>query len=199
MRPIHKHISALLFIFCILVIGQSKSFGQGFRGGVVLGLNASQIDGDTLYGFNKAGLTVGGRLSYYTEKSWDICLEMLYSQRGSAIKLFTQNDNWINALNYLEIPIVFRLKDWYIEKEDYHKVRADAGLSYGYLFGVKSPVFGEELFKKNDISWLLGLGINFTKHIGASLRYTSSLGKVVNTETTKFHSYFLTLRTEYTF
>lgn len=187
----------LSFLLCIFLILAGSA--QGFKGSVILGINAAQIDGDTLYGFNKGGVSVGGRLSYSNDRSWDICLEMLYSQRGSAIKFFTTNENWINALNYIEIPAVFHLKDWYIEKDRYHKVRAEAGLSYGYLFQVKTPRFDESIFKTHDINWLAGLGFNFNRHIGIGLRYTSSFTNVVDNDISKFHSYFLTFRTEYTF
>ncbi|MEZ4910800.1 MAG: porin family protein [Saprospiraceae bacterium] len=186
----------VLFMICIL---HDFTVAQGFKGSLILGVNAAQIDGDSLYGFNKGGISVGGRLSYTNDKSWDVCMEMLYSQRGSAIEFFTSNENWKNSLNYLEIPVIFHLKDWYSDKDEYYKVRAESGISYGYLFQVKSPVFDEEIFKKHDVSWLVGVGYNFNKHLGIGIRYTSSFTKVVDNDISQFHSYFLTIRTEYTF
>ena len=176
--------------------------GQGFDGTAVIGFNAAQIDGDDWAGFDKLGLHVGGRLSYKMKENLDLSLEMLYSQRGASNKRFAKEEENNIDLNYFEVPLILSLKDWYIGTENYHKVRAEAGLSFGYLFEVKTTRFEEENFKKNDLSWILGVGYQFSKRIGISFRYTSSFFKIYNDnpeEADKLKSYFLTARTEFYF
>lgn len=174
---------------------------QRFKAAAILGVNASQIDGDSLYGFDKLGLTVGARLSYINNTKFDLALEMLYSQRGASSSIFKSNDPKKIKLNFLEIPVIISLRDWYIEKESYYKVRAETGLSYSYLFGVNTPGFDATALGKSDISWLIGAGINFTKRIGFSIRYTSSFLDIYKDkpDLITFKSYFITFRSEYNF
>ena len=194
-----KHLYIIILSFVIFC--SSNITAQRFKATAVIGANASKIDGDSLYGFNKIGLTVGGRLSYTNEKVWDVALEMLYSQRGSTDGLFRKESNKGIDLHYLEIPVLFSIRDWYMESDKYYKVRAEGGLSYGHLFQTDATGFNVDDLKKNDVSWIIGAGINFTKMLGISLRYTSSFIDLNHKlpEGNTFKSYFLTLRGEVNF
>lgn len=174
---------------------------QGFKAMAIVGLNASQIDGDNLYGFKKLGLSAGGRLSYTNVKTVDYSIEMLYSQRGSSVNYFNNREEEKINLNYLELPVIISLRDWFQEKDGYYKVRAEGGLSYGYLFGAQATGFDVTILRTHDISWLIGAGINFNKRIGFSIRYTSSFMDMFNDTPDKntYKSYFLTFRTEFNF
>lgn len=193
-------MSRQLILLCIvLTLVSGTSTAQRFRAMAIAGVNASQIDGDNLYGFNKLGVSAGGRISYNNTKSLDLSLEMLYSQRGSAVRVFNNNPGDKISLNYLELPVVISLRDWYVTDGEYHKVRVDGGFSYGYLFGVGTSTFKEEYFRKNDVSWLLGAGIRFTRVWGLSLRYTASLFNMYKdptAATSSLKGYFITLRSE---
>ena len=187
----------------IALFATSQMHGQvGFDFKAVVGLTLAQLDGDMLAGYNKPGISVGGRLSYALADEMDLSLEMLYSSRGSQEQLFGSNIN-ATTLQYIELPVIFSYKDWFIEGEDYHKVRVEAGLSYGFLFDFESENtlyrnIGEEI-QESDLSYVLGAGYQFTKRIGISLRYTRSLIDLYRPEDASLISYFLTLRAEYTF
>ena len=133
-----KKLSAILFqILFVLSVQTAQS--QGFDAALILGATAAQIDGDGLVGYHKVGLTGGIRASYPLEAKSDLGLELLFSQRGSRSPL-SESGALVNSttLNYLEIPVFYNYKDWYQEEEGYYKVRAEGGLSYGYLFSVVS-------------------------------------------------------------
>jgi len=193
----------ITLIFILGIACHFQGFSQGFKATGIVGLNASQIDGDDSHGFHKLGLSAGARLSYATDKSYDLSLEMLYSQRGSLVKpIDDKMPNFRIKLNYFEFPVVFSLRDWYIEADDFYKVRAEAGISYGYLFGIDAPGYDVTNFRTHDVSYLIGAGLNLTKRFAVSLRYTSSflkVYKVQNIDDRGLLSYFLTLRTEYSF
>ncbi|MBK6564973.1 MAG: PorT family protein [Saprospiraceae bacterium] len=196
-------------IFCILLltIYHQHGISQSFKASVVAGANMAQIDGDFLYGFKKTGLTAGGRISYPVTKNMFLNLELLYSERGSSVSYFEKNDSNKYSLRYLEIPLIFSIHDWFHEEKKYYIVRAEAGFSYGALFQLKvPPVVDENQFKKNDFSYILGLGFQFTKNIGLSLRYTRSINDMLDYNlpepdgrNLRFRGYFITGRLEYSF
>jgi hypothetical protein len=197
----------LIYILLFFVFGFSFGFSQGFKAGLILGMNAAQIEGDLLFGYNKLGISAGARVGYGIKENMDLSLEFIYSQRGAKERLFNKSQfNPDISLNYLELPIVFSLKDWLIENENYHKVRIDLGFSFGYLFskGANFDQFQPVLpdLEKIDFSYLAAVGFNFNRNIGFSIRYTRSLTPIYGAtdwDTNRMLSYFLTFRTEYNF
>jgi hypothetical protein len=185
----------------IIFLGCNLS-AQKFFASAVGGVNFAQIDGDNSAGFNKLKYTFGARIDYPIKPSVDICSELLYSGRGSRGRV---NPLQID-LNYIELPILVSLRDWYIEKEKYDKVRLDVGLSYAYLFSINTgntPISKlAEKGSKHDVSFTGGVAYMFTKKIGIGLRYTRAFFQFVKDEsldTGGFLSYFTSLRTEYHF
>lgn len=200
----------ILFRFVILFVlslSHNLSFAQGFSAAALLGVNASQIDGDDSAGYNKVGLTGGFKLFYPVTEKGDLSMELLYSQRGSrsALSLGGGNTFYIK-LDYIELPVSFVYKDWYMEDDKYYKVHAEAGLSYGRLFqtGSNISLYEEqpENFVKDDISYLASIAYRFNRNWGFTMRYTRSFRKLFKSEITGLtglQSYFLTFRGEYHF
>ena len=100
-QPINTMNRILVLIVIFSFTGFNKIWSQRFKAAAIIGTNLSQIDGDNLYGFKKIGLTAGGRLSYANEKTLDVALEMLYSQRGSSVNFFKNSDQEKIKLNCL--------------------------------------------------------------------------------------------------
>jgi hypothetical protein len=199
-----QNIKIVLFVFTLILVFTSRTtYGQGFKGSLLVGFNASQIDGDSLYGFNKLGWHIGGRISYPYKNNMDFSIEMLFSQRGSDLKLFAPAGPRRYSLNYFEIPFLYTIKDWYVEDKKFHRVRLDGGFSYGYLFDARSELIDPVRYKSHDLSWVLGAGFHFTRRLSTSIRYTSSLFDMLDPIDPKipsiFRGYFLTFRTEVNF
>ncbi len=193
-------IPFLIFLL-LMTVSITSVVGQRFKAMGIIGANTAQIDGDSLYGFKKLGISSGARLSYTNNKTWDLSLEMLYSQRGSSEKLFNTSKGRNINLNFIEFPVIFSLRDWYQEADKYYKVRVEGGLTYGYLFGAEADGYDVSEVRKNDISYLVAAGINFTKRLGFSMRYTTSFLNLYTGPRSdiNYKSYFLTFRTEYQF
>lgn len=207
------HLIGLILAFCCfiqVVTAQTRRF----HAGLIAGLNASQVDGDQLAGFNRLGITAGIRGSAVLSDKFDLNIEMLYSQRGSRPDLFNPLlDPDINiSLQYAEIPVYIGFYDWKVE--DYYKVKVHAGLSYGRL--VSASTLGanvddlvdqedlSELFNKNDLSWIIGGSIFFSPNIGLTIRYTRFVNKLFDPSKAgvngpALRSYFLTFRADYNF
>jgi len=188
-------------IIILLMVNLSTTEAQRFKGSAVFGLNLAQIDGDALAGFNKLGLTGGVKLAYPIKDNVDINLEMLYSQRGSNAGFgFGSQAESYTDLKYLEIPIYANIMDWFIAAEDYHKVKAHAGLNFSYLFAVDSSngaVSNDiDTYNRNNMGYLLGVDYMFTKNLGVTLRYSRAFNSIVDNRAI---SYWVTVRTEYSF
>lgn len=201
-----------VFVVILIVNNHQKAIGQvrspGFSAGGILGFTASQIDGDDLAGYNKLGLTVGIRTSYPFRKKSEWTLELLYSQRGSRSSLSLGSTGRTQQLHlqYIEIPVLYSYGDWWQEEDGYFKVRAEAGLSYGNLFSISSTnsFFNDqtELFRKNDLSYLMGIAYRFNSHWGMSFRFQRSFIRIFNSPNLQIRGlqvYFLSFRSEYHF
>lgn len=199
--------SSRLFLFTLLMIvaNFNEISAQRFGANLLLGANAAQINGDDLAGYNKVGLTGGIRTDYYLKPNMSLAFELLYSERGSQseLKLGATSNILKIKLNYIEVPVMFVIHDWYIEDPGYYKVKAEAGFSYGNLFNRSSinSFFEENLedFNSNDFSFLIGATFKINKNIGFTTRYTRSMNRLYGNEflVRDLFGYFLTFRFEY--
>lgn len=206
---IRKSIYSFLLPLFVLGIGVQDIQAQNrFNGALVFGLNASQIDGDLWAGYDKLGLMGGVKLDYRLDKPLYLSLELLYSERGSQSELRSDASVPLRkiGLQYIEIPVLVRYKDWWIETDGYYKVDAEAGFSYGYLFRSSSSQAGAtwdtQDFRQNDISLTVGANYFLTKHWGFGIRYTRSITRLYIspiTDETDLLGYFLSFRSTYQF
>ncbi|NNK89787.1 MAG: PorT family protein [Saprospiraceae bacterium] len=200
----------LRFVLFFLIVLFSLNFlnaQNAFRGSAVLGLTLAQIDGDGLLGYDKVGMSTGLKLSYEIRKKLDLNMELLYSQRGSQSGFLGSGDIQKTHLDYLEIPVYVSIKDWYIDGEDYYKIKLHAGLTYGYLMNITSAngLYEEDITKFNttDISWMIGPSYSINARWTFTARFTRSFTRLFKSDrfinTDSLVSYFWTLRTDYNF
>jgi hypothetical protein len=214
MSKFHFIYAILLFSFFLLPTAYSQT---RFKGGLVAGFNASQMDGDAAAGYHKLGLNAGVRATIALKGRYQLSTDILFSQRGSRT---TENEAIITrncTLNFLEVPVLLHLRDWVKKGNDeqtYYKVGLCAGLSYSRLFSASSnPVFTHEgvlnKFSQNGIAFQAGVQYFQNAHWGFSFKWTRAVSKLFNPE--KFPSeplpsslpvlreHFLTFQTMYVF
>ncbi len=123
--------ASLLSILLFLGLFFSAS-AQAFRSQLVLGINASQIDGDELAGYNKPGLLAGALVGYPVSDLVTLQSGLIYSEKGSR---YGENDPFplIWRLNYLEIPVQVRI-------QTFENIYFSGGLSVNYLITAKSDI-----------------------------------------------------------
>src|SRR5688572_21772416 len=102
---------------CLLTLIPMQLSAQRFSAAAVGGLNASQIDGDELAGFDKLGLTGGIKAVVNFESVIDLNVEFLFTQRGSKPDLFNPefDPDITVTLNYAELPVYLTIGDWWQE------------------------------------------------------------------------------------
>lgn len=166
------------FAITLLIFSSFIAFSQSFKGGIMAGLSASQVDGDTYSGFNRAGLLVGGYVGHdlSAKVSWQ--LEMKYIQKGSHKRQNSDAGDFTTyklRLNYVELPftINFKYKP---------KIILDAGLGLGYLANTKEEnqngPYPESLlipFHKFEVTYQLGGYYQFNKRLALNIRFEYSL------------------------
>lgn len=173
----------------------TSTFSQPrFRGGLILGVSASQINGDNSAGYNKPGLVGGLRVVGRLKEKSEGSLELLFAQRGAQSEIIREQYNPFQfslTLNYVEVPLQWHYKDWLIQgespREDYYRVAFNLGLSYARYLGSRFrgestglEVVAREYLNKNDVALNVGFHYFFTRHTGLTLRYVRSLWPLYN-------------------
>ncbi|MFT5920363.1 MAG: hypothetical protein ACI9FU_002181 [Granulosicoccus sp.] len=166
----------LLILVSFLGISLS-SFAQGFGGGLFAGISTSQMLGDNIGGFHKAGFYGGAFTDFRFTPRSALQLEMSFLQRGSKQTPTVKNNNtslFFN-LNYIEFPVLYR---WYGIKN----MNLEIGPSVSYLISSRQEdTFGEITNKIdfNDIDLSLAAGLSYyllkNKKLEVNARYSISL------------------------
>jgi hypothetical protein len=158
----------------IILLSFSAINAQVFNAGVSGGINISQVDGDGLAGYNKAGATFGLFVNTLIREALIAQLEINYSPKGSQLKTSLENPRFYRMeLHYIEFPVMLQ----YMLPAEF---TAEAGLSGGYLFSAKEK---DELgtmpltvpFRKSEIAALAGISRQFTDNISLNLRISYSI------------------------
>jgi hypothetical protein len=166
----------LMMLFSLTAMGQ-----QRFGAGIIVGLNAAQVNGDDLAGYNKLGLRGGLRGITYLSDKTEINIDILFSQRGSASELVANNSlpRRLVNLNYIEVPVTFTFKDWQDER-GFYKVHFQGGLAYSRLISSKVDFFAiieseQDNFAANDLAITLAGGFYVNESFGLNVRWSRSI------------------------
>ncbi len=151
---------------------------QNFKSGLMAGMVTSQVSGDQLGGFHKAGIVAGPFVTIKIGDSSAVELELLYAQKGSlqAQDLEKGKAYFQLKVNYAEFPLLYKYK---IRRFTY-----ELGASLGYLINSKvSDVYGEfpagtvesRPFKKTEWSACAGINYRIFNHFSVNWRFTNSV------------------------
>ena len=154
-----------------------------FNGGLVLGGNFSQVDGDTYYGFHKVGLHAGGEVYIHFTAKFGMTMDLLYSQKGSRGETVLESQyigtyvtKYFMNLNYAEVPVTLHYKE--------HGLDFEAGLAYSRLISSKEWILSDQpvsidpvrnAFGTSDVEYLGGLTMKVYKQLYVNMRYEYSI------------------------
>ena len=162
-------------ILIVLLLPMATN-AQSFKASIIGGINASQVSGDELGGFNKAGVMFGGSAILPVTPKSDVAMELLFIQKGSKTPTSKDNSNTVYykmSLNYLEVQINYT----------YHaskKIGLHVGPTFGVLVGENEEYIAGELterpeFQKTEIGIAGGLSFHFSEKVGLYMRLSNSL------------------------
>jgi hypothetical protein len=153
---------------------------QNFGGGVILGLSTSQVGGDDLGDFNKAGLLVGAFANISISELLSFQMEMTYIQKGSDNPKMNDADhpNYLKediSSSYIEIPLL-------LQYHQSNKLKIEGGLLSAYLIdgyyndlNGKLPIYTVNPFIKYDFGLLLGIDYTFPNKLSLNTRLSNSI------------------------
>lgn len=171
-----KKFTILLFCGFLAISSNAQNFG----GGIILGLSASQVGGDDLGGFNKAGLLVGAFANTSISELLSFQMEMTFIQKGSnnpnmndyEHKDYSQEDI---SSSYIEIPLL-------LQYHQSNKLKIEGGLLSAYLIdgyyndlNGKIPIYTVNPFIKYDFGLLLGIDYTFSNKLSLNTRLSNSI------------------------
>lgn len=165
-----KYILLLIFL---LGITSLSSYSQRFEGGVLGGLNATQVDGDAYKGYHKAGIVLGGYVQTDISRNLFASMELKFAQKGSrnidSLAAYGQI-KYLMRLSYAEMPI-------YLGIRTSEKTTLIAGASFGYLISGKEfndygefPPEDQHPFNSFDLEAMLGFRFQITDRLFLDLR-----------------------------
>jgi hypothetical protein len=195
-----RQLCASILVTCFLC-WSSKLFAQDdhtvsphIRGGLILGMNASQIDGDDYAGYHKVGFNAGFYGQLPLSKLFFFSTEILYAEKGGkspVVHGLPTAYSW--TLQYAEIPILFHY-------QDKRAFNVGAGLSYSRLVGEQlyadqepqppidicpGPPADVSLLpdnylciKKSDFTVMAEANYLATKHLVINVRFAYSLAPI---------------------
>ena len=167
-----------LFIFCGFLISNLQA--QNFGGGIILGLSTSQVGGDDLGGFNKAGLLAGVFANKSISPLFSFQMEMTYIQKGSNNpKMNDYEHKNVGrpdiSLSYIEVPLLLQYKQS-------EALEIEGGLQIANLItGYYNDIYGEITYSgttpfiKNDVGLLLGMDYKFSGNLSLNTRISNSI------------------------
>jgi hypothetical protein len=168
-----------LLLFCTLLIAITAKGQVIFHGGALAGVSTSQVSGDQLSGFNKAGIYAGAFVNLHITDKWLFQFEIDYIQKGSRKNPKpSRNDftKYVMNLQYFEVPILFK---W----EFLDRFQLEMGPAVGYLIkntGVERDENGpfvdpRPAFSKIDLSVMGGVSFKIIEHLKLNIRGSQSV------------------------
>ncbi len=171
-------LGVLAFLFFVVL----SSNAQVFRGLAICGFNATQVDGDEVFGYKKYGWNVGAGVQIPFKDKWFISLENIYNRKGAyQPPRFTDSlsGEYRLILNYVEVPLL-------IQFEDKKTMTFGLGVSWGKLIEVKEYEHGNRVaattlsgpYARSDWNFLGDVRFALYKRLKFNFRYAYSLGKI---------------------
>lgn len=168
-----KHIYLLILWMALTV---THAAAQIFEGGLLGGLNATQVDGDTHSGYHKPGIVAGAYVLTNFSPTVFSAMEIKFSQKGSRknpnVKTGDQTKYMIR-LNYIDLPV-------YLGVRTSDRISVLGGISAGYLINSSvrdnyGPLIVQPVFNEFDVQGMIGFRYQVTNRLAVDLRGAYSL------------------------
>ena len=161
--------------FLIIFIGSINycCLSQEFNAGISAGISTSQVSGDNLAGFNKAGIILGGFVNRKINNLLMVQIEMIYIQKGSSNPNQNVNNLADIHLDYIEIPLLAIIKNSEILSIE-GGVHCSA-LIDGYFQDLYGELENQTSFDSFELGAIIGISYNLSSKISLNTRLSNSI------------------------
>jgi hypothetical protein len=171
-----KKIIYLPLLILLPLILTKTAQAQRVIGGLSLGANLTQVDGDEFYGFHHVGVNFGPMvtLPFGKNRNWSVSMELLYSQKGSHHSGATDSTTYSLNLDYIDVPVMVHFTDKKF-------ISAGLGFCYGQLVNKSesdlyiSPDSLKGPMRPYDLSVLGEVSLRVWKRLWINVRYQYSM------------------------
>ncbi|MPM91061.1 hypothetical protein SDC9_138186 [bioreactor metagenome] len=176
----------------LLLLLAFRAGAQSFEGGFRLGMTGTQVQGDRLSGFDKAGITGGFIVALPLNEFTDLGMELLFVQKGSRQNPTNRNGltKYVMRLNYIEIPILYRRQ---LKKS----FGFETGLSFGVLlqttdveYDINGIIPARPDFEKYELAAHIGFRYFLSEKNTINLRYSNSILPIRKAPGISTYNYF---------
>ena len=167
-----------ILLFCGFLSLSIKA--QNFGGGLILGFSTSQVGGDNLAGFNKAGLLIGAYGNKSISELLSFQMEMTFIQKGSNNPKMNdaEHSNYLKediSCSYIEVPLL-------LQYHQSNKLKIEGGVQLAYLINGyyndingEIPTYSVNPFIEYDFGLLLGIDYKYSENISLNTRLSNSI------------------------
>ena len=169
-----KTFLPVVFLFMLGSISQA----QRFNAGILAGVDASQVDGDTYDGYHKFGYLGGGFVSLRISLHSSFQMELEYIQKGSRRNDTSVNggDTYLLRLHYMEVPFLYQ---YTFKKRFYFEAGPAADVFIGSL-ELKNGSVPQTTVPLRQVTFtgIFGFGAYLTRHLRLNIRSNYSLNSI---------------------
>ncbi len=190
------HKSSYFAVFILVNLVSSTIWAQNpssfyeevprtFYGGLILGSNFTQIDGDNFAGYHKIGLNAGGIMYAHLGNKVAASLEILYSQKGSKSNMAQASNSKVYQIQDYRIDLAYAEVPLQINYFDRRRSHFGGGFSFSQLITSREsvtskPAFNNDTldhfkFRKSDLNFILGGNLHLWQGLFLQARFQYSL------------------------
>jgi len=171
-----KYILVTFAIGLVLLFAPGVVLAQEFEGGLLGGLDGSQVAGDPSSGYHKLGAYFGVFARRQLSLKSGMQFEMYYIQKGARENPTEDNAyfQYLLKIQYIELPLLYQ-----------YRVNSgldiSIGLAYSYFVGEAyeeanfSNSVSQTPFHKSSATFVLGIEYKITRRLAASFRTNNSI------------------------
>ncbi|MGA2822466.1 MAG: porin family protein [Bacteroidales bacterium] len=174
-------LTGTVFLLLLIVMTSFSLQAQRFNGGVMIGGNVSQVDGDTYIGYHKFGYLGGAYVFLKLSPHSSFQMELEYIQKGSkrnADSVTNAGNTYKLRLHYIEIPLLYQ---YTFKRRFYFEAGPAADISIGSLELINDQVPPTTVpLRPVTLAGIFGFGICAGSHLRFNFRYNYSLMSIRN-------------------
>jgi hypothetical protein len=163
------------FVVMLFLLLAEFSSAQKFSSALLLGISATQVDGDDRSGYHKPGLIAGASVQRKLTEKKALELQLYYIQKGSRHNPNPDKGDFSSLLirfNYIEMPLLWK---YTLKKFTYELGPSFGFLLNSYIENETGTISFRGDLNKTETTVNVGINYNLSRRFQVNWRYSYSL------------------------